>query len=110
MRKKKIKKFNPGPITVIIILSIGLMVLSFLLNKIGLKGKLTDSNTLETTTITVNNFFTKEGFRHVIGSSLKNFRSIEPLVAIIVAADWLASRIKEKEIVQDETNTESGTK
>ena len=85
MRKKKIKKFNPGPITVIIILSIGLMVLSFLLNKIGLKGKLTDSNTLETTTITVNNFFTKEGFRHVIGSSLKNFRSIEPLVAIIVS-------------------------
>lgn len=33
-----------------------------------------------------------------------------PLVAIIVAADWLASRIKEKEIVQDETNAESGTK
>ena len=85
MRKKKIKKFNPGPITVIIILSLGLMILSFLLNKIGLKGKLTDSNTLETTTITVNNFFTKEGFRHVIGSSLKNFRSIEPLVAIIVS-------------------------
>ena len=32
------------------------------------------------------------------------------LVPIIVAADWLASRIKEKEIVQDETNAESGTK
>jgi len=85
MRKKKIKKFNPGPITIILILSLGLMIFSFIFNKLGLKGKLTDPTTMETTTITVNSFFTKEGFRHVIGSSLKNFRSIEPLVAIIVS-------------------------
>lgn len=85
MRKKKIKKFNPGPITVMLIISLILMILSFLLNKIGLKGKITDPNTLETTTIIVNNFFTKDGFRHVIGSSLQNFRAIEPLVVIIVS-------------------------
>ena len=85
MKKKKIKKFNPGPLTVMIILSIILMVLSFILNKIGLKGTMTDPNTFETTTETVNNIFTREGFSHVIGSSLKNFRAVEPLVAIIVS-------------------------
>lgn len=85
MKKKKLKKFNPGPITVMLIMSIVLMVLSFIFNKVGLKGKLTDPNTLETTTVTVNNIFTQEGFGHVIGSSLKNFRAIEPLVAIIVS-------------------------
>lgn len=85
MKKKKLKKFNLGPITVMIIMSIILMILSFIFNKVGLKGKLTDPNTLETTTITINNIFTPEGFGHVIGSSLKNFRAIEPLVAIIVS-------------------------
>jgi len=85
MSKKKLKKFNPGPITVMIFMSIILMIISFILNKIGIKGKLTDPNTLETTTVTVNNIFTEEGFGHVIGSSLKNFRAIEPLVAIIVS-------------------------
>ena len=83
MKRKKLKKFNPGPITVMIIISLVLMILSFILNKLGLKGKITDYNTYETTTITVNNIFTKEGFSHVIGSSLKNFRAVEPLVAII---------------------------
>lgn len=85
MKRKKLKKFNPGPITVMIIISLVLMILSFILNKLGLKGKITDYNTYETTTITVNNIFTKEGFSHVIGSSLKNFRAVEPLVAIIVS-------------------------
>ena len=85
MKRKKIKKFNPGPITVMLIISVVLMVLSFILNKIGVKGKITDPDTFETTTITVNNFFTKEGFGNIVGSSLKNFRSIEPLVAIIVS-------------------------
>ena len=55
MSKKKLKKFNPGPITVMIFMSIILMIISFILNKIGIKGKLTDPNTLETTTVTVNN-------------------------------------------------------
>lgn len=85
MKKKKLKRINPGPITVMIFISIILMVFSFILNKLGLKGKITDYNTYETTTITVNNIFTKEGFSHVIGSSLKNFRAVEPLVAIIVS-------------------------
>lgn len=85
MRKKKLKKFNPGPITIMLIISIVLMLLSFLFNKLGVKGTLTDTNTLETTIVTVNNIFSKEGIRDVIGSSLRNFRAIEPLVAIIVS-------------------------
>lgn len=85
MKRKRIKRINPGPITVMIIISFILMILSFLLNKIGIKGTVTDPETFETTTITVNNFFTKEGFGHIVGSALKNFRATEPLVAIIVS-------------------------
>lgn len=85
MKRKKIKKLNPGPITVMIIISFLLMILSFILNKLGVKGTITDPDTFETTTITVNNFFTKEGFGNIVGSALKNFRAIEPLVAIIVS-------------------------
>ena len=83
--KKKSKKFNVGPLTIMFIISLILMILSFLLNKIGLKGKMTDPNTFETTTVIVNNIFTKEGMRYVIGSSLNNFRLVEPLVVIIVS-------------------------
>ena len=85
MKRKRIKKINPGPITVMIIISFLLMILSFILNKLGVKGTVTDPDTFETTTITVNNFFTKEGFGNIVGSALKNFRAIEPLVAIIVS-------------------------
>lgn len=83
--KKKNRKFNPGPITVMLIITFIIMVFSFVLNKIGIRGKMTDPNTFETTTVTVNNIFTKEGIRYIAGTSLKNFREVEPLVAIIVS-------------------------
>lgn len=85
MKKNRIKKFNPGPITIMIIISVILMILSFLLNKIGFKGTLTDSETLETTTVLVKDIFTEDGISYTIGSSLDNFRAVEPLVAIIVS-------------------------
>ena len=83
--KRRNRKFNPGPITVMLIITFIIMVLSFLLNKIGIRGKMTDPNTFETNTITVNNIFSKEGIRYIAGTSLKNFRQVEPLVAIIVS-------------------------
>lgn len=85
MKKKRKRKFNPGPLTIIIIISLLLMLLSLFLNKIGLTGTMTDNDTLETTIVTVNNVFTRDGIRYVLGSCLKNFRAIEPLVAVIVS-------------------------
>lgn len=85
MKKNKNRKLSPGPLTVIIIISLILTILSLILNKLGIKGTLTDSDSLETTIVTVNNVFTKEGFSYIIGSCLKNFRSVEPLVTIIVS-------------------------
>lgn len=85
MLKNKLKKFNPGPITIMLFISFILMVLSFIFNKFGVKGILTDSQNFETSTVYVNNIFSKEGISYIIGSSLKNFRAIEPLVAIIVS-------------------------
>lgn len=85
MLKNKFKKFNPGPITIMLFISFILMILSFVFNKLGVKGILTDSQTFETSTVLVNNIFSKEGISYIIGSSLKNFRAVEPLVAIIVS-------------------------
>ena len=83
--KKKTKKYSFGPLTVMFSICLVIMIFSFLLCKIGIKGKMTDPNTFETTTVVVNNIFTREGFRYVIGSSLSNFRAIEPLVSIILS-------------------------
>lgn len=85
MKKKRVRKFNPGPITVMIIISAIITLLSLVCNKLGLSGTLTDNETLETTTVTVNNIFSKGGIRYIFGSALKSFRAIEPLVAIIVS-------------------------
>ena len=85
MRKKRTRKINLGPLTVMILLSAIIAVISFIGSKLGLSGVLTDQETLETTTITVNNIFSKEGIQYVIGSALRNFRGVEPLVAVIVS-------------------------
>lgn len=85
MHKRKLKKLNLGPLTIMIIITFIIMILSFIFNKLGIKGILTDKDTLETTIVTVNNIFSKEGIQYIFGSSIKNFRAVEPLVAIIIS-------------------------
>ena len=84
MNRFKLKKINFGPLTIMIFISIFLAVLSFILNKIGLKGIQTDNNTLETTIITVNNILSSDGIKYILGNSLKVFKNCEPLIPTIV--------------------------
>ena len=59
--KKNKKLFNIGPIMCIMIISIVLIILSFILNRIGYKGYITDPETHEKTLVTVNNIFSRTG-------------------------------------------------
>lgn len=85
MVKRKKSRFNFGPITVMIFIGIGISLLSFLLYKLGVQSYLTDSETFETTVVTVKNIFSKEGIRFVFGESISNFRLLEPLAIIVVS-------------------------
>ena len=74
-----------GPIVIMILISLGIMVLSFVLNKLGLQAVLTEVGTSETTIVTVNNIFTKEGIQYIFGNAVSNFRNIEPLIYIAIS-------------------------
>ena len=85
MPKRNRKKFNLGPITIMILIGIGLSVLSFILNKIGFQSYATDPETFETSVITVRNIFSRDGIRFLFGEAISNFRTLEPLAVIVVS-------------------------
>ena len=73
MATKKLKKLNVGPIMLIIFISIILLLLSFILNKIGFKGYLTDPETHQRTIVTVNNIFSRTGLRYIFSNAVLHF-------------------------------------
>ena len=85
MTAKKLKKINIGPIMLIIIMSIIFLLLSFILNKIGYKGYMTDPETHQKTIVTVNNIFSKTGLKYIFSESVFNFRFVEPLSILIMS-------------------------
>ena len=85
MATKKLKKLDIGPIMLIIFISIALLILSFLLNKIGFKGYMTDAQTHQKTIVTVNNIFSKEGLKYIFGNSVFHFKMIEPISILIMS-------------------------
>ncbi len=85
MSRKNKKKFNFGPITIMILIGGFLAFLSFLLEKIGFQSYLTDSQTFETTVVAVRNIFSRDGIRFFFGESVSNFRALEPLVVIVIS-------------------------
>jgi len=85
MATKKLKKLNVGPIMLIIFISIILLLLSFILNKIGFKGYLTDPETHQRTIVTVNNIFSRTGLRYIFSNAVLHFRLIEPIAILIMS-------------------------
>ena len=79
------KKKTLGPIIIMIIISLVIMILSFVLSKIGLQAVLTEVGTSETTIVTVNNIFSREGIQYIFGNAVSNFRNIEPLIYIAIS-------------------------
>ena len=85
MATKKLKKINIGPIMLIIFMSVILLLLSFILNKIGFKGYLTDPETHQRTIITVNNIFSRTGLKYIFNNAVFHFRLIEPIAILIMS-------------------------
>ena len=83
MIKKKKKTF--GPVIVIVGITIAVMILSCILNLLGVKGYITEAGTLETSLVTINNVLSKEGIRYIFNNSVANFKLLEPLSLIVMS-------------------------
>lgn len=84
-RRRNRNKKTLGPIIIMIIISFVVMILSFILNKLGVQSIVTETGTFETTIVTINNIFSKEGIQYIFGNAIKNFRALEPLVTVIIS-------------------------
>ena len=80
---KKLKR--TGPITTIIFLLIGVCILSFILNLLGVRGYSTEAGTLETSIVTINNVISKDGIKYILNNTILNFQMMEPLVYLIIS-------------------------
>ncbi|MBR1376976.1 MAG: AbgT family transporter [Bacilli bacterium] len=76
-----------GPIIVMGIITLILMLLSFILSLVGFESEeaVINASNLEMSLITVNNIFSVEGIKYLLSSGVTNFRLIEPLALIIIS-------------------------
>lgn len=81
----KKKKGTSGPVIVIVGITIVMMVLSCILNLLGIRGYITEAETLETSLVTINNILSKEGIRYIFNNSVANFKLLEPLSLIVMS-------------------------
>lgn len=88
MAKKKVKKERKlGPVTTIIVLIFVIMIMSAIFSIFKINGQITAINngTLETSLVTAQNAFTKEGITYIFDNVITNFRMFEPLVLLIMS-------------------------
>lgn len=86
MAKKKKKERNRGPVSTLLILTIMIGAFSFLFSFLGWESYQTSiaNGTLESSLITVNNFFSFDGIRFFFNNAVNNFQVFEPLVLLII--------------------------
>lgn len=88
-RKRKLKKINFHPTTTFILLTILIVFLSWILAKINFQSSysIIDQNTFELTTeiVKVNNLFSAEGFKFIVGGAVSNFASFSSFINLMVA-------------------------
>lgn len=87
MRKKKNKRKYIGICTSIILLTLIVMIASFVFSILGINGNKTIINNglLESTLITTNNIFSVDGLKYILGSTIDSFRCFEPLIILIIS-------------------------
>ena len=90
MTKKKfrLKKFHFHPVTTFIFMTIGIMILSSILQALKVQityPAITSRGDLENTVIAVKGMFSAEGFKYLVSDSLKNFSTSAPLSTLLVA-------------------------
>lgn len=87
MRKKNKKKKVFGPITIMIIISILIMLGSFIASIFGFQADKTiiNNGVLETSLVTVKNFLSVDGIKYLFGNTILNFQMFKPLVMVIIS-------------------------
>lgn len=86
-KKDKIKRNlkKQGPIFTIIFLCFGIALVSFVLNLFKVSGNVTEAGSLETSIVTVNNIFSKDGIKYILNSSITNFSLMDTIVYLIMS-------------------------
>jgi len=84
-KKQIIKQRRIGPVVEIILFIFLISIICLILKMTGASGFTTDASTFETTLVTVNNIFSKQGLKYILNNSLTNFQTLEPLIMIIMS-------------------------
>ena len=86
MAKRKKKKIY-GPVSIIILMIVGIAFLSLILSliKFGSNQTQINGNVLEANLVLVKNIISSSGIRYMIGSIVTTFRNFEPLAVIIIS-------------------------
>ena len=86
MKKDKKKRYI-GIISILLILILLIMILSLIFSAIGISGQRTAINNglLESSLVTVNNMFSVEGIRFLIGNMFSNSNILKPLLILILS-------------------------
>lgn len=84
---EKVGNKLPHPITLFSLFSLGIIVLSAILEKAGVAatGELISENGIEETTVSIKSMLNTDGIRYILTSAIRNFTSYAPLGMTLVA-------------------------
>ena len=87
LKKDKLKRNlkKQGPIITIIFLCFVIALVSLVLSIFKVSGNATEAGTLETSIVTVNNIFSKEGIKYILNNSIMNFTLMDTIVYLIMS-------------------------
>lgn len=80
-----LKKNKLGPTFEIVAMAIVVSVVCLLFKLLNVTGLVTDLHTFETTLIEFKNIFSGDGIKYVLDNTFNNFKTLEPLILIIVS-------------------------
>ncbi len=87
-KKRKLRKFKFHPVTSLILLTLGTVILSFVLSKFHVQAsyRTIDPNSLEfkNVIVSVENLFNYNGFKMIISDAAKNFASFSALTTLLI--------------------------
>lgn len=88
-KKMKLKKFSLHPITTFILMTFGILVLSWLFSVLQFQATYTVVNPenleLESIFVNVKNLLNYDGIKYIISNAATNFASFAPLISLLIA-------------------------
>lgn len=88
-KKMKLKKFSFHPITTFILMTLGVILLSWLLSTLQIQATYTvvrpENLELESVFVSVKNLLNYDGIKYIISNASSNFASFAPLVSLLIA-------------------------